>query len=233
MRSELIRWVVGIGFAQVATIIAVLKLAPGASSVTSPTSGCHSGGAAKAKCARISARSISWTTKTSRLRLRGHRGPVPASRRAIRARTSRAAPPGPPPAGPPGRKSDDAFDPQQIVAARAGEPAQRTGEIEPADVAAEADGKGVDPVECGRRPAPSATLPAAARVPAANSTGPGSLRLGRHESARQRWSLRADRAPQSAPGRSGARSVLLITRRVGDRRLPRRLGEAGERCRRR
>ncbi len=29
VRSELIRWVVGIGFAQVATIIAVLKLAPG------------------------------------------------------------------------------------------------------------------------------------------------------------------------------------------------------------
>ncbi|HEY3911490.1 MAG TPA: coiled-coil domain-containing protein [Stellaceae bacterium] len=29
VRSELIRWVVGIGFAQVAMIIAVLKLAPG------------------------------------------------------------------------------------------------------------------------------------------------------------------------------------------------------------
>ena len=47
-------------------------------------------------------------------------------------------------------KAHDAFDPEQVIAALAGEPAERSGEIETAEVAVEHHPEGVDAMSVGR-----------------------------------------------------------------------------------
>src|SRR3984893_4407200 len=46
-------------------------------------------------------------------------------------------------------KADNAFDPEQVAAARPGQPTQGTGKIEPADLAAEDHPKDIDAMSVG------------------------------------------------------------------------------------
>src|SRR6266581_677663 len=96
-------------------------------------------------------------------------------------------------------KAHDPLDPEQIAAALAGQPAERPGKIEPADLAAEHQSESVDAMGMGG---------AAARALMPNSTAPASAAsTARMRSARSL--IRSSRRTSSAP--TGARSVLVIT----------------------
>ena len=91
----------------------------------------------------------------------------------------------------------------------AGEPAERAGEVETGDRAAETDGEGVDPVGMGGDRFGRREAPAQRDRAAANNTAPGSP-ISMAEMRDARSLTRSSRRIKSEP--SGLRSVLLMTR---------------------